>query len=274
MPLQLKTVDAARGLRWITDAFRLFARRPLGFTLMLLVFFFVAALVSSILPLVGSLVQLMTLPLLSLGFMVASQSALLDGAVHPGQFIEPLRGDPARRRAMLMLCAIYGVLALAILLLCGWISDDAMTRLQVLLAQGAQARAQIDALLAEPGVTTGGLLLLVLGSALSVPFWHAPALVHWGGQGVGQALFSSTLAVWRGKGAFVAYFLGWTALILVFGVASALLFGLFGAGRLATLVAVPAGLVFSTVFYVSLIFTFNDSFGTTGPAIPPAVETP
>ena len=27
-----------------------------------------------------------------------------------------------------------------------------------------------------------------MGALLSVPFWHAPALVHWGGQGLTQAL--------------------------------------------------------------------------------------
>lgn len=261
MPLQLKSADAGRGMRWLVDAFRLFARKPLAFTLLLLVFFFLAALVAALLPLVGSLLQLMTLPLLSLGFMVASQSALLGGPVHPGQFVEPLRAEPARRRSLLLLCLLYGVLALAVLQLSAWVSDDAMMRLQQLMAEGEKARPRIDALLAEPGVSAGAMLLLGLGTLLSIPFWHAPALVHWGGQGVGQALFSSTLAVWRNKAAFLGYFLGWTLLVLAFGLASALLFGLFGAGQLATVVAVPAGLVFSTVFYVSLIFTFNDSFG-------------
>ena len=261
MPLQLKTVEPSRGMRWIVDAFRLFARRPLALTLLFVVFLFVAALVAMLLPFVGSLLQLMSLPLLSLGFMVASQSALLDGPVTPGQFIEPLRGDPKRRRALLVLCAIYGVAALAILLLCAWVSNDAMTRLQMLLAQGEKARPEIDALLAEPGVTTSAVLLLVLGTALTVPFWHAPALVHWGGQSVGQALFSSTLALWRAKGAFFGYFLGWTVLVAAFGIVVALVFGLLGAAQTGTVLALPAGLVFSTVFYVSLIFTFNDSFG-------------
>jgi hypothetical protein len=45
-------------------------------------------------PLLGGLVQMMSLPLLSLGFMVAAQVALLDGKVHPRQFIEPLQTDP------------------------------------------------------------------------------------------------------------------------------------------------------------------------------------
>jgi len=264
MPLLLKDVPASRGPRWVGEAFRLFGRRPLGFT-MLFTIFLLAAFVVAQVPLLGALVQMMALPLLSLGFMVAAQSALLDGPVRPTQFIEPLRGDPVRRRSLLLLCAIYGLSALAILLLADAISDSAWERLQLLLPKGDAAQKEIDALLSEPGVATGAIVLVVLGSALSVPFWHAPALVHWGGQGVAQSLFSSTLGVWRNKGAFLAYFVAWSVVVLVFGVVSALVLGLLGAPQMASLFGVPAGLVFSAVFYVSVLFTFNDCFGGTTP---------
>ena len=261
MPLQLKSIEPMRGPRWVADAFRLYARRPFAFTLMFAVFFAFAALAAALLPFVGNLLQLASLPLLTLGFMVATQSALLGGPVQPGQFLEPLRADPQRRHALLTLCAVYGVAAFAILLLASWVSDDAFGRLQALMARGDATPEQLDALLAEPGATWGALLLLVLGTALTVPFWYAPALVHWGAQGAGQALFSSTLALWRSKSAFVLYGLTWAGLTFLVGAGSALLFGLLGLRGLATLVALPAGLVFSTVFYVSLLFGFNDTFG-------------
>jgi hypothetical protein len=264
MTLQLKTVSAARGPRWVADAFRLFARKPLLFTMMFAVFLF-AALVVSLVPLLGGLVQMASLPLLSLGFMIASHSALNGGPVHPAQFIEPLRGDPVRRRSLLVLCALYGVAALAILLLADAVSDNAWARLQALMMKGQPAQAEIDALLSEPGVATGVLLALVLGTGLSVLFWHAPALVYWGGQGVAQSLFSSTLAVWRCKSAFFTYSLAWVGVIAAFGLLAALLFGLLGAPQLANVVGVPAGLTFSTVFYISLLFTFTDSFGGVAP---------
>jgi hypothetical protein len=120
---------------------------------------------------------------------------------------------------------------------------------------------QIDAVLSEPGVALAAFTGAVLGSLLAVPFWHAPALVHWGGQRAAQSLFSSTVAVWRSKGAFLVYGLGWTALVLLFGLVTAVVFGLFGKAQYGSMLALPAGLVFSTVFYVSLLFTFNDSFG-------------
>ena len=262
MALSLKTVDASHGARWIADAWRLFARRPMAFTALFAVFLFGALLVSLV-PLLGGLVQMMALPLLSLGFMVASQSALLDGPVHPRQYLEPLKTDPARRRSLLILCAVYGVAVLLILLLVDAVSDSAFSRMQQLLAQGEQAQPQIDALLSEPGVASGALLAVVLGVALSVPFWHAPALVHWGGQRVGQALFSSAVAVWRSKGAFFVYAMGWVGVMLVFGIVTALVLGLVGLPQLAGVIGLPAGLMFSAVFYISLLFTFNDSFGGT-----------
>jgi hypothetical protein len=266
MALSLKPVESARGARWIGDAWRLFIKRPVAFTALFIVFLFSALLVSLV-PLVGGVVQMMSLPLLSLGFMVASQSALLDGPVHPRQFIEPLRTDAARRRALLILCALYGVGAITIVLLADAVSNGAWGRLQALLAQGTPAQAQVDAILAEPGVASGALLAVALGVALSVPFWHAPALVHWGGQSVGQALFSSTLALWRAKGAFFVYVMVFTGLILLFGITAAALLGLLGAPQLAGLLGLPGGLVFSALFYVSLLFSFNDCFG--GKAVPP-----
>ena len=267
MPLLLKPVDASRGPRWVGDAFRLFARQPLAFTALFAVFLF-GAMVVSLLPLLGGVLQMMALPLLSLGFMVAGQSALLDGPVHPRQFIEPLRGDPLRRRSLLTLCLVYGVLAMCILMLADGVSGSAWGRLQALLAKGEPAQAEIDALLSEPGVTTAVMLGLGLGALLSVPFWHAPALVHWGGQGVTQALFSSTLAVWRSKGAFFAYMVAWVGVLLLFGVLAAVVFAVLGVPQLAGVLGVPAGLVFSAVFYLSVLFTFNDSFGGAPPPAP------
>lgn len=268
MPLSLKTVPPQRGATWVRDAFRVFGRRPLGFTGLFLAFLF-AAMLSIFVPLVGGVLQMMMLPLLSLGFMVATSSAQQGGPVQPGQFFEPLATDAPRRRSLLILCAIYGLGAVALLWASNWLADGQLADLQRVLSSGQAEPEEIDALAASQGVFLGTVTLLVGAALLSVPFWHAPALVHWGQQGVAQALFSSTLAVWRAKGAFVVYALVWAGLIFGFGLLSALLLGLLGVPQLAGVLALPAGLLFSTVFYVSLLFTFNDSFGDVDAAPPP-----
>lgn len=273
MALVLHTVDARRGLEWLRRGFQTFFRRPLGFTLLFVVFLF-AALVSMALPYLGGILVMMALPLLSLGFMVATRSLLDGGPVHPGQFVEPLRGDDRPRRALIQLCTFYALATLAIVALSDAIDGGRFERLQMLMAAGDDteaARAELDELLGDERLHWGLIVRFGLAALLSIPFWHAPALVHWGGQGALQSLFSSTLGVWRNRGAMLVYVIGWVAMIAAFSVAVGLLFGLLGARQLAGLLALPAGLMFTCVFYVTLYFTFDDCFGdrTAAPADEP-----
>jgi hypothetical protein len=274
MALSIRQAAPGDGVQWLGRAFALFMRRALPFTGMFVSFLLVALLVS-LLPVVGGVLMLMTLPLLSLGFMLASRAARGNGLVHPGLFIEPLRAGQPRRNALLTLCAAYALATVLIMTFSDWVDGGAFERLQRLMAEGEEGHAELDALLGDPQLSWGLLARFGLAAALSVPFWHAPALVHWQGQSAGQALFSSTLAVWRCKGAFFAYSLAWAGVIAVFGTLLGLLFALFGAKQLAGLVAMPAGLMFSTVFYVSLLFTYEGCFSDdTAPQPEARLEAP
>lgn len=271
MAMILKAVGPARGAHWVRDGLRLYLKRPLAFTSLFAIFMFVA-LFSALLPFVGGLLQIMLVPLLSLGFMIASQSALLQGPVTPSQFIEPLRAAPAQRRALLVLCLGYGLSVAAMLWLADAVADGGFTRLFELMRQSPVPQAEIDALFAERGLAAGALFGTAALTLVTIPFWHAPALVHWAHQGAGQALFSSTLAVWRCRGAFVVYGLTWFGLMLAGAFVTTLLFGVLGLRQVGPMLVVPMGLFFSTLFYVSLIFTFNDSFGHQGQGQPQQAE--
>lgn len=265
MTLSLRQATPAEGVQWLRDGFMLFTRRALPFTGMF-VSFLMVALLATVVPVVGGVAMLMSLPLLTLGFMLGSRSARKNGVVHPGLFIEPLRAEQSRRKALLTLCAAYALATVLIMSLSDWVDGGAFERLQRLLAAGEDGHAELDALLGDPRLTWGLLTRFGLAALLSVPFWHAPALVYWQGQSTAQALFSSTLAVWRCRGAFFAYSLAWAAVIAFVGTLLGVLFALFGARQLAGLVAMPAGLMFSTVFYVSLLFTYEGCFSEGGDA--------
>jgi hypothetical protein len=145
--------------------------------------------------------------------------------------------------------------------------------LQALLgSEREEDHRRVAELLDDGGLQFGVLLRLALTALVAVPFWHAPALVHWAGQGMAQSLFSSTLAVWHNRGAFVVYMLAWTALVFGFGIVIGALAAVTGARMLVELVALPAGLMFSTAFYASLYYTYRDSFSGdgAGSALPPA----
>ena len=275
MSIRILNAGARDGAGWVSRAFALFLKKPLALSALFALFLF-AALVFLVIPLVGPLLLLMAMPLLGLGFMIASRSALEGGPVHAGQLLEALRGGSdaavARRRQLLLLCSAYALCTALVMLASDGLDDGAFERLQILLASGRTeaTQKQIDALLGEPGLLNGMLLRLGGTALLSIPFWHAPALVWWQGQGVAQSLFSSTLACWRNRGAFVVYILSWTVTIVVFGVVAGGIFALIGAPQMVTLAAVPAGLMFSSVFYVSLIFTYQGCFGAAAEAEPPS----
>lgn len=262
MALVLKTVSAAHGPRWVREAFALWAKKPLPFSALFAGVAMVVLLLSS-LPLLGVLVMV-AMPLISLGFMVAARSALEGGHVTPLQLLEPLRGDPQRRRGLIQLGLLYGAGSVLILLLVQQVSNDAFGRLNKLMATSGDTQPQIEAVLAEPGLGTAMLLGLLLSMALSIPLWHAPALVHWGGQKAAQALFSSTLAVWRNRGAFLTYMVTWMGVFLAGAFVVTLLAVILGAPQAAGLLAVPVMLVCWACFFISVLFSFNDSFGVAG----------
>jgi hypothetical protein len=120
----------------------------------------------------------------------------------------------------------------------------------------------------------GTLSFALLASALSIPFWHAPALVWWGGQGVWQALFSSTLGVWRAKGAYLLYSLAWLLASMALSLAVGVLAGSFGAPSIITWLVPALVLALSSAFYVSLWFSFVDNFGSPDDDVPQTPPPP
>ena len=273
MSLKILDASARDGAAWVSRAFALFLKKPLAFSALFALFLF-AALVLLVLPYIGPVLLLMALPLLGLGFMIAARSALAGGPVHAGHLLEPLRGGSdtalARRKQLLLLCGLYAVSTALVMLASDALDDGAFGRLQILLASARDAAKQkeLEALLDDSGLLQGLLLRLGGTALLSIPFWHAPPLVWWQGQSVAQSLFSSTLACWRNRTAFMVYGLAWTLTIVAFSLLAGGLFALIGMPQWVPLAAVPAGLMFSTAFYVSLLFTYEGCFGDSSVAEP------
>jgi hypothetical protein len=258
MLLHLQRVPARNGVLWIRHGFKVFKRSPVAlFGLFGLFLLFV--LLAMLVPVVGVLVFAMSLPVLSLGYMLATHLILQRKTPTASVFIAPFKLTPERARHQIILCASYALAALLTGLLADWLDGGSTREFQELLAKQADADA-IATAAADPRLLWGmgfrGLLLLLL----SVPYWFAPALIHWGGQGVGQALFSSTLALWRNKGAFALNSLLWGGLMLGSMSALSLLVALLGLAPVAPLLLMPLVVVLSVAFYASLYFGFVDCF--------------
>lgn len=258
MQLHLQQIPARNGRLWIRHGFKVFQRQPLALSSLFGLFLFVG-FVMMLLPGVGLLLTMAALPLLSLGFMLATHLVLQKKTPNAAVFAAPFRLTPGRRRDQIVLCVSYAVAALLIGLLADWVDGGSTRDLQKLVGDNADADAIANAA-TDPRLFWGLATRLGLAALLSVPYWHAPALVHWGGQGVAQALFSSTLALWRNKGAFALNALIWAGIMMAMASSVSLLFGLLGLTQYAPMVLMAGGLLLSTVFYASLYFSFVDCF--------------
>ena len=271
--MKLHTVPARQGALWVRQGFRAFVSRPMSFAGLFATFLF-AVFAFALLPFVGPFLVLALLPLVSLGFMIATRKVTEGSFVTPAVFAEPLRASKPRRTAVLQLGLIYAATTFLIMWLADVVDGGAFEALMDSLPNGQGTPEAVAIQFDNPRLELGLVLRFGLAALLAIPFWHAPALVHWDGHGCAKALFSSTLACWRNKGAFAVYSLTWVSVIMLFGVLTNLVFALLGQFELIALTAVPLSLILSTVFYASLYFTFADCFGADETEAPPALPAP
>lgn len=256
--MKLRVAASREGWVWTRNAFLIFLRRPLAFASVFAACLF-AFMLLGLVPVVGTVVLLILPPTGSLVFMMATRLALAGKAPMPIAFAELAAAGRPRLLELLKLGLTYAAATFLVF----WISS---------LVDGGALEALLDSLpdpkttpevtatrLGDPRLQAGLMLRLTLAGLLSVPYWHAPALTHWGRLGWLKALFFSSVAIWRNKAAFLVYGLAWAAAWMLLLTVISVSAGLFGQARMA-LIATPLTLVFSTVFYTSLWFTFAGCF--------------
>jgi len=261
--IRLRSLSAVAGLSWIQRGFRTFWRRPLGFFGLYL--FVVACLgLSMMLPPIAVLLLIVLLPMLSLGFMVATEDVLNDLPLRPSVFSSPLLLTPAARRSLLAIGMLYVLASVGLAVFANWIDGgEAQRWAEKLMTPRTDGKMPELPPLSALGAAV--LLFKSFGVALvSIPLWHAPALVHWGRQGVAQAMFSSVVAIWRTRAAFAMFILGWITVVFGFGMLIFLLAASFGAAAVS-LAAFTCLVALTATFYVSIWFGFVDTFEITSP---------
>ena len=260
--IRLRSLPPAAGMFWIRRGFRTFWRRPIGFTGLFTFVLMLGLIVAVVLPPALRLATVALWPLMSLGFMLATEDVLNDLPLRPSVFWAPMVMGSAARRSLIAIGILYGVGCVLIVLL-----GDTL--------DGGEARRWMEKLMTPrtdgkmpeiPPISRLGMAVLLLntfsGALVSIPMWHAPALVHWGRQRTAQALFSSVVSIWRTRGAFFVFGAGWCVIALLYMQVIAL--GASVLGPLAMSLPMLTGmLVLTATFYVSLWFGFVDTFEIT-----------
>lgn len=264
--MRLKPLVARQGVAWMRAGLHNFFRQPLGYTAIFSTVA-LAGLLLSQLGVVGAFASLTLTPFATLGFMAAGRAQQAGKTVHPGHLIEPWK-DARARLDLLKLGALYAMLFMGCMALASWADGGSSDRLvEQMLAQAGSASEPVQP---DPATVSGALSGLLVGAmlfgALSLLFWHAPALVAWQRQPVAKSLFASAVACWRGLGAFTLMGLSWLGVMTGFMLAAQLLAALIGRPQVALLAALPAALMFTTAFYASLFRIWDDCFESSEPA--------
>jgi len=264
--MKLQLVASRQGFVWVQRAFRVCGRQPLGFAALFATCMFVVLLLGLV-PVVGTVVLLALPPAGSLLFMIASRRVVEGRTAMPGSIAELAAAGRPRLLALVKLGLAYAVATFVLFWLAGVLDGGALTAFLESLPDERTTGETAAAKVADPRLQLGVILRLVFASALSIPFWHAPALTHWGGVGWLKSLFFSSVAVWRNKAAFTVYGVAWLALWMLLLPVVSIAVAMLGPQRFA-LVATPLTLAYLTLFYASLWFTFADCFSSDDAAPP------
>jgi hypothetical protein len=265
--IRLRNLPPAAGLQWIRRGFRTFWRRPLGFIGLWLFFtlclFVIMVLAVALSPLVMLAIAAL-LPLLTVGYMQATSDVLDDLKLRPSVFRAPFASTPQVARSMLVIMLIY-MAAVALLAVCADAMDGGETRrwLHAVMTPPVDGKPPVVPPISEASVSS--MRFMMLGMTLvSIPLWYAPALVLWGRQGAAQSLFSSVVALWRTKGAFATFLLGWMVVGVAFDAIVQLLAAAFGLEAIS-LAALTGQMMLSITYFLSMWFGFVDTFEITSP---------
>jgi hypothetical protein len=194
--MQINTVPAGNGMRWLLEGGRLLRRQPLGLPAMVVVYLMLL-LVPAIVPLVGLAISGVLSPFATVGLMQCFREAAQGRAPSPIQFAQPFQ-DERQRQALFRLGLINAGLLIVVAVLAS------------LIAPQPEAPPGPESIEELPLRTL--LAQLLLYSPVMLLMWFAPLLAGWHDMTPGKAMFGSAIACLRNMGALIVYGMGAIAL--------------------------------------------------------------
>jgi hypothetical protein len=243
--MKLNIVPARQGFEWVKLGFRTFMKQPLALASLVMMYALLGLLLL-VVPVIGPFLAIAIAPVATLGLMAATKVASENAFPMPAVLFSGLRASRERVRAMLLLGFLYAftlfLIGLVVALLVP-MSLDGKTNVDI--AQSDEFRLRV--------ILTAALYL-----PFSLAFWHAPALVHWHGVPAVKSLFFSFVACARNWRAFTLYGAGWAGMFIAVLAASGIAAAI--SPWLAAVVLGALSTMATIAFYISLYFTFRDSF--------------
>jgi len=189
--MQARCLPARQGALWLLQGFRLLRRNPPLLISLTLSYWLLFALLLQGLPVVGTILLPLVLPLVSL-IIANGNRAVAEGLTWPLPKGTLFASISFRNRPLMKLCGINLATSAVMVLVSALLFGDALEDTELLQN--------------DPGkmlVLMGELLLIT--SPLLLAFWFSPLLTGWDGIPAGKSLFFSLVACLRNWRAFTAY---------------------------------------------------------------------
>jgi hypothetical protein len=264
-PVEMRVVPARQGGVWLAGGLRLFRASPARWTFLVLVYWFLIAMINQI-PYIGSALVALCLPGFSASFMIGCRELrharplmlahLASGFMqHPG--VMP-------RLGIVYLISMVFVLGIAAL------ADGGILMNWILFNQPP------DPDVIKEGKLSSALLLASLAATpILMGFWFAPMLAAFNAMGAGKSLFFSFFACMRNWRALFVYG-GAVLLFAMFISVFVALFSVLAGGdpQSARGFMLAATLMIMPPLFGSFYVSYEDVFPERPPEIPAPVITP
>lgn len=242
------------GWNWLLKGWQLFRKNPAGVMVLTAAYLGISLFLAVLLPFVGSVLVALLNPGLSAGLMTGCRMIDRGLPVTPSVIISPFLEENRRlAKPFLRLGVLYAICVMGVSIIASlFVQAD----FSGLTQEGGASPELLSELL---NLVT---IMAVLYTPVLMLFWYAPSLVLWHDIEPRKALFFSLVTVWRNRGAFLIYSMGW--LLWTFGIASVLIVFLSLlplpaaiTGALNFVIAMAAFGVTACTFYPSYIDVFE-----------------
>lgn len=250
--MRLNSLGIKDGYTWIQQGIWLFKQNPLGFLMLIFIYVFLAQL-AVLVPIIGVFTVLVLTPTLSVGFMTACRQAIVKERLRPMVYAIALQSGPIIRKRILNLGMIYTLLILA---------------LSLALSTLVDFEALLPLLTGDKPMTPDAMHqvyeVLLIGGLLYIPvamlMWFSPILIAWTDMPVAQALFSSFIACWTNRGAFLLYVAIWSIVLVAIPLAISAGLSAVDLDQAASFIVAPISMLGLTVMHCSFYATWKACF--------------
>ena len=191
----MRVAPARNGWKWLTEGLRYFRASPAWWTLLVLAYWMLIALVNRI-DYIGSLIVAICLPAFSLSFMIICEEIRNKRALHIRLLFS---GFMRNTRTLLQLGVIY-LVAIGLVLAVSALADGGTLMDWILFNRPPE-----ESVIREGKMSGSLMIAALLATPVIMSFWFAPLLAGSMGMGAAKSLFYSYFACWRNWRALCVY---------------------------------------------------------------------